>query len=172
MDEFKSRGVPLLALVLILVLTGCVERTIRITSDPPGALVFLNEEEIGRTPCTTQFTYYGTYDVRLVLDGYEPYLGPGAASAPIYQWPVFDLVAEISPLRFTDTVDWHFDLTPANDDPAMMLDRAQQLRALMRRDLGPAPADVNANSAGADANANAADAEPDAPSREQSPEDE
>lgn len=120
-------------------LAGCVERTINITSEPPGALVYLNDQEIGRTPCSTHFTYYGTYDVRLVLDGYEPHLGPGKAPAPIYQWPVFDFVAEIAPIRFSDTIDWHFDLREANAEPAMMLDRARQMRALMRRDLGPPP---------------------------------
>ena len=112
-------------------LTGCVERTIKITSEPPGALVYLNDEEVGRTPCRTEFTYYGTYDVRLVLDGYEPYLGPGEMDTPIHQWPAIDLVAEILPMKFSDTVEWHFDLRQVNDDPAAMLDRALQLRARM-----------------------------------------
>ncbi len=50
-------------------LTGCVERTITVTSDPSGALVYLNDTEIGRTPVTVPFTFYGTYDVRLEHDG-------------------------------------------------------------------------------------------------------
>ncbi len=48
---------------------GCVERTITITSDPPYALVWLNDEEIGRTPVTVPFTFYGKYDVRLIHEG-------------------------------------------------------------------------------------------------------
>ncbi len=33
---------------LALILTGCVERRYTIRSDPPGALVVVNGEEIGR----------------------------------------------------------------------------------------------------------------------------
>lgn len=54
---------PLLALALWL--TGCIERTITITSEPSGSLVHLNDEEVGRTPLTVPFTFYGVYDVRL-----------------------------------------------------------------------------------------------------------
>jgi hypothetical protein len=46
-------------------LLGCVERTISITSEPEGALVYLNDEEVGRTPVSVPFTFYGVYDVRL-----------------------------------------------------------------------------------------------------------
>ncbi len=49
--------------------TGCVQRTITITSDPPHAIVWLNDEEIGRTPVTVPFTFYGKYDVRIVHEG-------------------------------------------------------------------------------------------------------
>lgn len=44
---------------------GCVERVISITSEPSGSLVHLNDEEVGRTPLTVPFTFYGVYDVRL-----------------------------------------------------------------------------------------------------------
>ncbi len=129
-------------------LTGCVERTIKITSEPPGALVYLNDEEVGRTPCRTEFTYYGTYDVRLVLDGYEPYMGPGKMDTPIHQWPVFDLVAEILPTQFSDTVEWHFDLQTVDDDPAAMLDRALQLRSRMHEgESEPTPDDDSSSKA-------------------------
>lgn len=57
-----SRCLPLAAL---FVLAGCIERTITVTSKPAGALVYLNDEEIGRTPVTVPFTFYGVYDVRL-----------------------------------------------------------------------------------------------------------
>jgi len=49
----------------VFALVGCVERTITITSEPSGALVHLNDEEIGRTPVTVPFRFYGVYDVRL-----------------------------------------------------------------------------------------------------------
>lgn len=70
----KQWWIHLAALGAAVSLAGCVERTISITSDPSGALVFLNDEEIGRTPCEASFLHYGTYDVRIVKDGYEPYM--------------------------------------------------------------------------------------------------
>lgn len=52
-------------LLLTVGLSGCIERTITITSEPSGSLVHLNDEPVGRTPLTVPFTFYGTYDVRL-----------------------------------------------------------------------------------------------------------
>jgi len=123
--------------LLFATLTGCVERTITITSEPPGALVYLNDREIGRTPCQTDFKFYGTYAVRLTLDGYEPYTGPGDADAPLYQQPGLDLLADLIPLPFHDTVNWHFDLRKVDTSPEKMLDRAEQLRSKMNQNQSP-----------------------------------
>src|SRR2546423_12143831 len=60
----------LLALALLL-LAGCAQRMVDITSDPSGALVFLNGNEVGRTPMRYDFTWYSDYDVTLRKDGYE-----------------------------------------------------------------------------------------------------
>ena len=54
--------------------------TITIDSEPPGALCWLNDNEIGRTPVTVPFTWYGTYRVRLEKPGYEPL----EAEAPVW----------------------------------------------------------------------------------------
>ncbi len=119
----------ILMILFVMCSTGCVERTIKITSTPPGALVFLNDQEVGRTPCQTNFSYYGTYDVRLVLDDHEPYMGPGQADMPLYDIPPIDLVAEILPVRFHSVVEWHFDLYEISLNSADIADRASQLRA-------------------------------------------
>jgi hypothetical protein len=118
--------------------------------------VYLNDEEVGRTPCQTSFTYYGTYDVRLVLDGFEPHIGPAEAAMPLYDVPPIDLVAEISPVQHHSVVEWHFDLMPILENPAAMLDRAHQLRAK----LGPMPGAEPAQPADADVT-DATDAEDD-----------
>lgn len=125
-------------------LPGCVERTISITSEPPGAIVWLNDVEIGRTPVETDFTFYGTYDVRLRLEGYEPLLTSRKANAPIYDWPGLDLVAEAIPADIESRVEWHFDLVPlAEREPGA--DRDTLHEALIerathtRRQVEPAP---------------------------------
>ncbi|MBZ0172699.1 MAG: hypothetical protein K8E66_09995, partial [Phycisphaerales bacterium] len=91
--------------------------------------------EIGRTPAEADFTYYGRYDVRLEMDGYEPLWTDRKAYAPFWQWPGPDLIAQAIPARFDDIVEWHFDLAPAlesTSDPetldAGLTERARDLR--------------------------------------------
>ena len=59
------------ALAVLAGLTGCVRRTIRITTEPPHALVYLNDQEIGRSAVTTDFIWYGDYDVIVRKEGYK-----------------------------------------------------------------------------------------------------
>jgi len=118
-----------LAFAAITSLTGCVERTITITSDPAGALVWLNDREVGRTPLEVEFLYYGTYDVRLVKDGYEPLLTSGEASAPWWDLPGLDLAAEVVPVKLNSDIDWHYVLLPADNNPDLLIERGRQMRA-------------------------------------------
>ena len=107
---------------------GCVRRTIGITSTPSDALVYVNDREIGRTPCEVEFMFYGEYDVRLTHDGYESVIGSGTASAPVWDFIGADFVAEVAPLKLESRVEWHFELLPANNSHAELLARARALR--------------------------------------------
>lgn len=122
-----------LLVLLILILPaslGCVRRRMMIRSNPPGALVFVDGQEIGRTPVATQFTYYGTRNFRLVKDGYETISVNQRFSAPWYQIPPFDFVSEnlvAKEIRDERVVD--FELVPrANLTPGDVLIHADQLR--------------------------------------------
>ena len=108
---------------------GCVRRTVEITSSPSGALVLLNDREVGRTPLTTEILYYGTYDVQLRLEGHEPINGSAEAKAPAWDWIGPDLVAELIPVDFTSRNAWHFTMTPVDLDPAAVLLRARGLQS-------------------------------------------
>lgn len=123
-----SSAPPRCMLVLMLMLAGCVERRIVITSDPSGALVRLNDLEVGRTPCETDFTWFGVYDVVLRLEGYEPLITKAEAKAPIHEWPGFDLIALMIPVRKRTIVEWHFVLEPASKNTGALLERAEELR--------------------------------------------
>jgi hypothetical protein len=107
---------------------GCVRRTIDITSEPEGALVWVNDREVGRTPCSIDFTHYGRYDVRLRRDGYEPVSGFGDADAPVWDFVGADLVAEVLPANLTSRVQWKFTMIPTDTDEAAMLARARAMR--------------------------------------------
>ncbi|MCA1685744.1 MAG: PEGA domain-containing protein [Planctomycetia bacterium] len=64
-------GAALLGMAVALGQTGCVKRRYTIRTDPPGATVIVNNEEIGRTPVSRSFTFYGDRDITLILDGYK-----------------------------------------------------------------------------------------------------
>jgi hypothetical protein len=114
-------------------LSGCVQRTISISSHPEGALVWLNGREVGRTPVEVEFLHYGTYDVRLTKDGYESMLTSGEAKPPWWDSIPFDLVAEMTPGEKVSRIAWHYDLLVLPEDPdrlrADLRDRADLFRA-------------------------------------------
>ena len=119
--------------ILALLLTGCVRRTMDIKSDPPGALVYMNGEEIGRTPIERDFTWYGTYDVQVRKEGYQTVKTHTKVIAPWWQWVPFDLFAELFPV--TDRHQLHYALTPASTqpaDPQEMLSRSSEMEAQLQ----------------------------------------
>ena len=67
------RLLPAVAAVGLLVSlgSGCVERTMKIQTDPPGALVVVNDEEVGLSPVKFSFLWYGDYEIILRRVGYE-----------------------------------------------------------------------------------------------------
>jgi len=118
----------LLVPFVALALTGCVRRVIDITSDPPGARVWVNDRDAGRTPCSIEFTHYGRYDVRLRREGFEPVVGFGDADAPVWDFVGCDLVSEVLPANLTSRVAWHFTLIPTDQDEAALVQRARTMR--------------------------------------------
>ena len=125
----------ILAAVLLagLALTGCygqVQRTITIDSEPQGARCWLNNNEIGRTPVTVPFTWYGVYDVRLETSGYEPLITKAEVDAPYYEWIPLDFAYEtVVPGVRTDAHEFRFALKKAEPlDPDALRQRAEGLR--------------------------------------------
>lgn len=121
--------------VAALALGGCLKRTIHVTSEPPGALVWINDVEVGRTPLKTDFTHYGTYDVRVRREGYEPILVKQKANAPVYELPPLDIAAEAVPAKLHNVVKWHYVLLPVVEAGAdkeagerAVIERARELR--------------------------------------------
>ena len=134
---------PILSLLVVMlgVHTGCVQRTIRVTSEPTGAIVWLNHQEVGRTPVDVGFVHYGDYDVRLEKAGYEPLVTNARVRAPLWDLPGPDLVAELIPVPMRSTVHVHFDLVPSRhpdySDRDGLIERASALRG--RTEAMPRP---------------------------------
>ena len=123
------RTVVLLSLVL-LAASGCVRRRLNVRSNPPGALVYVDNQQIGTTPCSVDFTYYGTREIRLIKPGYETLTVNQPIPTPWYQIPPLDFVSEnLTPTKIRDNRTVTFDLSPQIIVPAeALVDRANQLR--------------------------------------------
>jgi len=93
-----------------VLLAGCVEREMTITSQPEGALVFVSDVEVGRTPLTIPFTWYGDYDIILRKDGYRTLKTHADISAPWYEIPPADLFSALAPWTYRDRRFLHYTL--------------------------------------------------------------
>ncbi len=109
---------------------GCVRRTMTITTEPPQALVFLNDEEVGRSEVKTDFLWYGDYDVVIRMEGYETLHTHWDVKPPWYQRVPFDFFAEVFwPGTIVDARSHHFVLTEAQlPTSAELIERATELR--------------------------------------------
>ncbi|MCA9048315.1 MAG: PEGA domain-containing protein [Planctomycetaceae bacterium] len=73
---------------------GCVHRRVTINSNPPGALVRVDGKDIGYTPASLDFTWYGTREIQLLKDGYETQTQLVDIPAPWYQMVPLDFVSD------------------------------------------------------------------------------
>ena len=120
-----------LALSAVLVASGCVQRRMTIRSNPPGALVYVDNYEIGTTPVSTNFTYYGTRKIQLVRDGYETLTEHRTIPPPWYQIPPLDFFTEnLIPGTLRDRRTLNYQLVPKAVVPTEQLPgRGEELRS-------------------------------------------
>lgn len=119
-----------LALALSALLTSCVERKLTVNTIPEGALVTLNDEEIGRGPVTTGFNWYGDYNVRISAPGYETLKTHRELKAPWYDSFPWDFFAHfLNPNRIVDEYEWTFELELKKEiDREELIKSATELR--------------------------------------------
>jgi len=117
-----------LLILLALLPLGCVQRQMTVLTDPPGAVVYLNDREMGRTPFSRQFLWYGNYDVVIRKDGYQTLKTTAEITAPFWQFVPLDAVTDFLPLKDEETI--RFSLKPAVPvDPKLLLQRGEQMQA-------------------------------------------
>ncbi|MGC9454969.1 MAG: PEGA domain-containing protein [Phycisphaerae bacterium] len=118
-----------ISLVAVGLLLGCVERELTITSQPEDALVYVSDEEVGRTPVTIPFTWYGDYDIILRKDGYETLDTHAEIDMPWYEVPPIDLLSAVAPWTYHDRRYLHYELEPLTlPGDEELLDEAEQMR--------------------------------------------
>jgi len=113
-----------------LAVSGCVERQLTINTEPQGAVITLNDEEIGTSPVTVSFNWYGDYCVRISKEGYETLDTHKELKGPWYDKFPFDFFAQIlSPKRTVDKYEWTFTLKEKQQiTPQELVEKAEQLR--------------------------------------------
>ena len=79
----------------------------------------MNDQEVGRTPVTRDFIWYGWYDLVIRKEGYQTLKTRARIIAPAWQWPPFDLIADFSPARLKDKHDLFYKLEPAGPPPSI-----------------------------------------------------
>lgn len=122
------------AIWLFLPACGSVERRITITSTPDNARVFLNDTDVGYTPLEVDFTWFGTYEVRVSKPGYASIHENREISAPLHEQPGIDFIALMTPFKKSTRIDWHFDLAPAQQNEEELILRARELRLSAEED--------------------------------------
>jgi hypothetical protein len=141
MPQRTSRSTCLIAVTAVaataalLLMGGCVEQTMTITTDPPGALVSLNGQELGRTPLQQDFIWYGNYDVAVRKDGYQTLKTHKWVKAPWWNWPPFDLIADCLPWQIRDHEHLKFALAPvtsAATQPSVLMERAMEMQGQLQ----------------------------------------
>jgi hypothetical protein len=125
-----KRNAGLGAVLLVAGLSaGCVERRFVVYSDPPGALVYVNNQYVGATPVDYWWVYYGKYQFTLVKDGYETLKVIQDIPAPWYEYPGPDFISEVQPFKIRDVRSFCYTLQPLQQvQPNDLLHRAIELR--------------------------------------------
>lgn len=125
-------NLSLVGLTLLLsTALACIERTVTINTVPDGATVMLNDQEVGASPVTVPFTWYGNYDVVCRKPGYKTLKTNVKLTTPWYQLPVVDLFTECM-VPFTVRDRRAFDLQLEQERPptkAELLNRAAEAKA-------------------------------------------
>jgi hypothetical protein len=131
---FHRRLAACLVLAGAAVCAGCVERRYTLRTDPPGALAIVNGEEIGPTPVSRSFTYYGDREITFLRDGYQTKTVIQPVNAPWWDNLATEFFSEnVLPFTVRDEREFKYQLNPAQQPQAADLkDRAEQVRAESR----------------------------------------
>lgn len=125
------KHITVFMLVAVLGASGCVVRELIVRSDPPGATVYINGRDAGKTPHTETFDFYGSREIALRKDGYFTATRIVKLRVPWYEYFPIDLVTEILlPVTLRDRHEFTFELKPLPEEPPEgLLERADKVRA-------------------------------------------
>ena len=96
--------------------------------------MYVDKYEIGKTPCSVEYIYYGTREIKLIKDGYETLTVLQWIPPPLYEIPPFDFFTEnVVPVEVRDERTFDYQLVPTRVVPTnQLLGRAENLRQATR----------------------------------------
>jgi hypothetical protein len=119
-------------------LLGCVERRYTIRTNVPGALAIVNGEELGPTPVSRSFIYYGPRKVTLIADGFETIDIIQPVRAPWWDNYLTEFFTEnLLPITLRDEREFYYEMRPATIPS--MVDLQNRAEALRRAGQSPPP---------------------------------
>ncbi len=142
-EEPRSRraDLQLWSVLLVLLMTsGCVYRSLTVRTDPAGAKVYVDDALKGESPVTYDFLWYGTHRVIVRKDGYQRLDDQKNMRCPLYLWIPFDLALELIPFRISDVREWSYTLTPSAELPSPNPPALETVKDGLRALVPPAPA--------------------------------
>lgn len=135
MTRNRTKEIFLLGLLLLPFL-GCVERRFFIRSEPPGATVFIDSVEAGKTPLQHPFVHYGGREVELTKPGYQRVKVQEAISPPWYEiFPLDFFFDVVLPFTIVDKHElfYRMEKTPPQDSQEgfskELIERAKELKS-------------------------------------------
>jgi hypothetical protein len=133
--------VTLSVAIFALLCCGCVQRRLIVRSQPEGAFVKIDGQQIGHTPVSVPFTYYGTRDIQLEKDGFKTVKVQQRVRAPWYaKFPISFFSENFSPREIRDERLLEFQMEPKTEvQENLLLDRANGLRGDVQRGTVTAP---------------------------------
>ncbi len=142
-----ARALAVVATILALAGSGCVERRMIIRTNPPGALAYVDDNEVGLTPVAISPIYYGSRKIRLVKDGCETQEFIQSVPPPWYEIPPLDFFSEnVVPGKIRDVRTYDYQLYPQTVVPQEdLLTRAESLRRGTQTLTGVATPGVRVN---------------------------
>jgi PEGA domain len=127
----RLRTAMVLSLAFVGMCGGCVERRYTVRTEPPGALVIVNQEALGPSPASHNFYYYGDREITLVLDGYETKTFKQPIKAPWWDNYLTEFFTEnLVPYVIRDEREFTYKMEPYRaPTEAEIQGRAESLRS-------------------------------------------
>lgn len=123
--------------LLMITQIGCVHRRMTIQTSPPGALIKVDGKDVGYSPTSVDFTWYGQREIQALKDGYETQTQLVDINAPWYQKFPLDFISDnFLGTHVRDHRQFTMQLQPVQPDISSdVIQRGRSLRSEARHGL-------------------------------------